>query len=349
VSAAHERMLAAVFREKREIVVEEWPVPDVGPKEVLIEVSHCGICGTDLHVVLEGMGVRNSIGGHEYSGRVVALGAEVTGWEVGAEVVGGPRVGCGTCPPCRAGRPSLCAGRGSIGMGGFQGAFADFVKVDASQLLAIPEGLGLREAALAEPLAVALHALTLAAPQPGERVLVTGAGPLGLLLIAALRARGLEDVRASEPAPLRREQAGRVGAKRLFEPEQLTMKPIPFDLASDPVDVVFECSGNPAAMETGLGQLDRMGRLVLVGTGIRRPKFDHNRILLNELIVMGAYNYDETGMSDALDLLAAGRLPIEELIEPDGVPLSGLLGALEGLESGALTRKVMIVPRETER
>ena len=348
MSAAPERMQAAVFRDKREIVVEERRVPELGPGDVLIEVSHCGICGTDLHVVLEGMGARNSIGGHEYSGRIVEVGAEVTGWEVGAAVVGGPRGGCGACPPCSAGRPSLCAGRGSIGMGGFQGAFADYVKVDASQLLAIPEGLGLREAALAEPLAVALHALTLAAPQSGERVLVTGAGPLGLLLIAALRARGIEDVRASEPAPLRRERAGRVGANQLFEPEQLTTQPLPFDLVEEPVDVVFECSGSPAAMEAGLGQLDRMGRLVLVGTGMRRPTIDHNRLLLNELLMMGAYNYDETGMSDALGLLATGRLPIEELIEPVDVPLAGLLGALEGLERGELTRKVMIVPRETE-
>jgi (R,R)-butanediol dehydrogenase/meso-butanediol dehydrogenase/diacetyl reductase len=315
----------------------------------LIEVSHCGICGTDLHVVLEGMGVRGSVGGHEYSGRIVAVGADVAGWEAGSAVVGGPRAGCGDCPPCRARRPSLCAGRRSIGMGGFQGAFADYVKVDASQLLAVPEGLGLREAALAEPLAVALHALTLAAPQPGERVLVTGAGPLGLLVIAALHARGLKDVRASEPSRLRRERAGRVGATELFEPDQLAVKPLPFDLADDPVDVVFECSGSPDAMESGLGQLDRMGRLILVGTGMRRPTFDHNRILLNELVVMGAYNYDETGMSDALRLLASGKLVVEELIEPIDVPLSGMLAALEGLERGELTRKVMIVPREVER
>jgi threonine dehydrogenase-like Zn-dependent dehydrogenase len=231
-------------------------------------------------------------------------------------------------------------------MGGFQGAFADYVKVEASQLLAVPEGLSLREAALAEPLAVALHALTLAAPQPGERVLVTGAGPLGLMVIAALRARGLEDVRASEPAPLRRERAGRVGATRLLEPEELETKPLPFDLADDPVDLVFECSGNPAAMESGLGQLARMGRLVLVGTGMRRPTLDHNRILLNELVVAGSYCYDEAGMSDALELLASGRLPVGELIEPADVPLRGLLGALEDLERGELTRKVMIVPRE---
>jgi L-iditol 2-dehydrogenase len=342
-------MQAAVYRRKRELALEERPVPEPGPGEVLIEVSHCGICGTDLHIVLEGMGMPNSIGGHEYSGRIAAVGSAVSGWAPGDLVGGGPDPGCAVCAPCAAGRPSLCTGRGSIGMGGFQGAFADYVKVSAAQLLRVPEGLGLREAALAEPLAVALHALTLARPTPGERVLVTGAGPLGLLVIAGLRAHGIEDVRVSEPAPLRRERAGKVGATRLLEPERLEAKPLPFDLVDDPVDLVLECSGNPAAMESGLGQLTRMGRLVLVGTGMRRPKLDHNRIILNELVVTGAYCYDEAGMSDALELLASGRLPTDELIEPADVPLAGLMDALEGLERGELTRKVMIVPRETGR
>ena len=347
MSGAPGEMRAAVYRGKRQLAIEPRPVPEVGEGEVLIEVSHCGICGTDLHVVLEGMGVPDSIGGHEYSGRIVAVGSGVDGWAPGDAVVGGPAAGCGSCAPCRAHRPSLCAARGAIGMGGFQGAFADYVKVAASQLLEVPAGLALREAALAEPLAVALHALTLAAPRLGERVLVTGAGPLGLLVIAALRARGIEDVRVSEPAPLRRERAGKVGATRLLEPGELAVKPLPFDLADDPVDVVLECSGSPTAMESGLGQLDRMGRLVLVGTGLRRPKLDHNRILLNELVVTGAYNYDEGGMRDALELLASGRLPVGELVEPHDVPLSGLFDALEGLERGELTRKVMIVPKET--
>jgi threonine dehydrogenase-like Zn-dependent dehydrogenase len=144
---------------------------------------------------------------------------------------------------------------------------------------------------------------------------------------------------------LRRERAGKVGAVRLLEPGALAAPRLPFDLVPDPVDVVFECSGAPAAMESGLAQLRRTGRLILVGTGIKRPRFDNNRILLNELIVTGAYCYDAGGMATALELLASGALPTEELIEPTDVPLEGLFAALEGLERGELSRKVMIVPR----
>lgn len=338
-------MRAAVYRGGRRIEVTDHPVPEVAPGDVLIEVSHCGICGTDLHLVLEGMGRPDTIGGHEYAGRVAAVGPGVAGWTPGDLVVGGPAASCGTCSHCAAGRPSLCDGRPGF-QPGFQGAFAEYKRVRASQLLRVPDGLSLRHAALAEPLAVALHALTLADARAGERVLVTGAGPLGLLVVAALRARGVRDVRVSEPAPRRREQAGRVGAARLLSPESLALPPLPYDVVDEPVDVVFECSGAREAVEAGLAQLGRRGRMVLVGTGARRPRLDANRVLLNELVLTGAYEYDAGGMEAALALLASGALPVEQLVEPDDVPLHRLLGAMEELARGERTRKVMIVPKE---
>lgn len=340
-------MRAAVYQKPRTISVERRPVPTPGPGEALIEVSHCGICGTDLHLVLEGMGRPNSIGGHEYSGRIAALGVGLEGWSVGDAVVGGPRATCGACPYCLAGRPSLCTGRG--GFGGerdprFHGAFAEYVLVRDSQLVRVPEGVSLRAAALTEPLAVALHAIARSGIQPGGRALVTGAGPLGLLIVAALRTRGIEEVAVSEPSRLRRERAGAVGATQLIEPDALDAPRMPFDLVDAPFDAVLECSGNPAAMEAGLAQLCRAGALVLVGTGMRRPRFDHNRILLNELIVTGAYNYDANGFRDALELLSRDAIPLDRLIEPRDVPLEGLLRALETLERQERGGKVLVAP-----
>jgi 2-desacetyl-2-hydroxyethyl bacteriochlorophyllide A dehydrogenase len=339
------RMRAAVYQGKRNLVVEDRPVPQLGPHDVLLEVSHCGICGTDLHMILEGMASPGAIGGHEFSGRIAALGSDVEGWRLGEAVTGGPSPACGRCAACLAGRSTLCAERTPVGGGDFQGAFAEYARVRDSQLLRVPEGLSLRAAALMEPLAVALHGLTLAAIVPEQRVLVTGAGPIGLLSVAALRARGVEDVRVSEPAPARRERAGKLGARTL-EPEQLELPPLPFTLVDDPVDAVLECSGNPAAMEAGLAQLRRAGTLVFVGTGMRRPRLDHNRILLNELVVTGAFCYDDDGCRSALDLLASGQLDTETLIESNAVGLDGMLGALEELEAGRLAAKVMVVPRE---
>jgi threonine dehydrogenase-like Zn-dependent dehydrogenase len=209
-------MPAAVLRGRGRLEVEDVPVPALGDHEVLVEVSHCGVCGSDLHMVIEGWGRKGSIGGHEWSGVIVGTGGAVTGWAVGDEIVGGPTPRCGTCEPCRAGRPSLCTERDTPGMGGeFQGAFARYVKVDERELLRVPDGLSLREAALAEPLAVALHGITLSGIQAGERALVTGAGPIGALVIAALKAMGVDDIKVSARSELRRTLAESLGASEV--------------------------------------------------------------------------------------------------------------------------------------
>ena len=334
----------AVYRNKGELAVERRPVPSPGPGEVLVEVSHCGVCGTDLHMVLEGWGRPGTVGGHEWSGRVAAVGAGAERWAVGRAVVGGELVPCGACAMCGAGRPSLCDRRAPVTGGGRDGAFARYVVTDAATLVAVDDAVPLRAAALTEPLAVALHAVTRSGARPGERVLVTGAGPIGLLAIAALRASAIDDVVASEPGPARRERARAVGAGATVTPEQLAVPSLPMDLVDEPFDAVLECSGRAEATEAGLAQLRRGGRLVLVGTGVRWPRLDTNRVLLNELVVTGAYNYDAGGFSSALALLGSGALSPDLLIEPDDVPLSGLLDAMGRLAAGELVAKVLVRP-----
>lgn len=337
-------MRAAVYKGDRRVDVEDHPVPEVGPHDVLLEVSHCGVCGSDIHFVLEGWSAPNRIHGHEYSGTVVAIGAEVTGWNIGDEVVGGPSARCGECEFCRAGRPSLCAGRGAVGEGGdWQGAFADYMRVRDDELLRLPDGLSLRHAALTEPLAVALHGLTLAGVRPGERVLVTGGGPIGALSIAVLVHRGITDIVLSEPSAVRRALGERLGA-RAITPEELRTPRSPSDVVAEPFHVALECSGHAVAMEQCLGQLGRTGRLVLVGAGVKSPRFDANRILLNELVVTGAFCYDADGFERALELLASAEFPSDVLVEPEDVGLDGLLGAIERLGAGEVPAKVLIAP-----
>ncbi len=339
-------MPAAVYRGPRRLEVEQRPVPRPGPGEVLVEISHCGVCGSDLHFVLEGWGRPGSVGGHEWAGRVVDLGAEVTSWEVGDAVVGGPRPACGHCRTCAAGRPSLCAGRDDPGAGGPDGAFAGYVQVPAGALVPVPSGLDLRTAALAEPLAVALHAITRGGVAPGARVLVCGAGPIGALVIAALRARGDVTVVVTEPGASRRQLAARLGAEEVLLPDDLDV-PAFGDVGrvvDGAFDVALECSGRAAAMEAALTQLVRGGTLVLVGAGIDPPRFDHNRILVNELVVTGAFEYDADGVADAVGLLASGVLPVDDLVEPTDVTLPDLLGAMERLATGELAGKVLVTP-----
>jgi threonine dehydrogenase-like Zn-dependent dehydrogenase len=339
-------MPAAVFMGLRDVTVEDRPTPEPGPGELLLEISHCGICGSDLHFLLEWGGRSGVIEGHEYSGTVAAVGSDVTGWSVGDRAIGGPSPRCGHCEYCLAHRPSLCVERNSVGGDGgtWQGAFALYKVVRATEALRVPEQLSLKHAALTEPLAVALHGITRGGGvRPASRWLVTGGGPIGFLSVAALKAMGVDDVVVSEPKERRRALCEKLGA-RTVDPSDLVTPGMPFDLVDEPFDVALECSGNGRAQESALAQLKRAGTLVLSGAGMARPKFDPNRILLNELVVTGAFVYDHDGFPNALGLLASGRLPNDLLVEPDDFPLDHLLDAAVGLFEGDLAAKAMVVP-----
>jgi (R,R)-butanediol dehydrogenase/meso-butanediol dehydrogenase/diacetyl reductase len=339
-------MPAAVFMGLRDVSVEERPTPRPGPGDLLLQVSHCGICGSDLHFLLEWGGRAGVIEGHEWSGTVVAVGEGVEGWAVGDRAVGGPSPRCGTCEYCRAQRPSLCAERGRVGADNdnWQGAFAGYKVTPAAQALRLPDHLSLKHAALTEPLAVALHGITQGGgARPGTRWLVTGGGPIGYLSVAALKAMGVDDVVVSEPKASRRALCEKLGA-RTVAPDALVTPQWPHDMVDEPFDVALECSGNGRAQESALAQLKRGGTLVLVGAGVARPKFDPNRILLNELVITGAFVYDHDGFPRALELLASGAMPNDLLVEPNDYPLNQLLDAAIGLHEGELAAKAMVVP-----
>lgn len=341
-------MRAAVYRSPGELTIDRIPVPEVGRRDVLVEVRHCGVCGSDLHMVLDGWGRPGSTGGHEYSGVVVEVGPEAVGWSLGDRVIGGPGTRCGTCGPCREGRPSLCVSRFTPGTGTQErnGAFARYVASQDDSLVAVPEGLDLRAAALTEPLSVAVHAVRQSRAEPQSRVLVTGAGPIGLLVIAVLRARGVDDVTVSEPATLREMRAVAVGATATLHPREMARPRMPMDLAAEPFDIAIECSGRGVAQQAALCQLGRAGTLVLVGAGMDHPSFDTNRILLNELVVTGSNEYAEGDYPKAVELLAAGAVPTGLLIEEEDIGLDDLLPTMRKMAAGELAGKVMVDPAE---
>ena len=311
----------------------------------MIEVSHCGICGTDLHLVLEKYARPGSVLGHEWAGTIAALGSDVRGWEIGQRVVAGPTPGCGECRACLRGRPSVCLRREPPDLLDFShGAFCRYKIVDGSRLLAIPDNLSTRAAALSEPTAIAIHTVNLSGVQPGDRVLVTGGGPVGLLTTAVLRARGIDDITVSEPAPERRARAAAVGASTVITPDELPRAPMGRATAGA-YTYAFECSGNARAAESAFDQLDYAGTLVFVGTGHESPRINHNRAIVLETTIIGAYNYDADGFGPALELLASGKLPLDLLIEPVDVVLTDLRSTLDRLAAGELPGKVMVVPR----
>jgi 2-desacetyl-2-hydroxyethyl bacteriochlorophyllide A dehydrogenase len=342
-----ELMEASVYVGDGALEVQDVPVPEPGPGDVLIEIAQCGICGTDLHFVLERIARPGTVLGHEWAGTIVAAGDAVTGWHVGQRVVCGPEPGCGECRACRAGRPSVCLRRPPTDHLSFRGAFARYVVAPAEQLVVVPDQLPSRAAALTEPTAVALHAVTLSQVTPADRVLVTGAGPVGLLVTAVLHAQGVHDITVSEPAPARRERALKVGAARAVTPDSLPTPsmgaPVP-----EPYTVVFECSGNAAAGESAIEQLDFAGVCVLVGTGHDYPRLNHNRVIVLENTIIGSYNYDPGGFAPALELLASGKMPLDELVEPVDVFLDELLPVMRRCAAGEVPGKVMVRPRRAQ-
>ncbi len=347
-------MSSAVYTGRGEVSLEQRPVPRPGAGQVLVEVGHCGICGSDIHMILEGWGKPGTVEGHEWSGVIAAVGPEVDGWRVGDAVVGGPSPRCGRCRRCLESRPSQCENRGRSMSEGFadDGAFADYILCDARSLLALPDGLSPRAAALAEPLAVALHGITRAEIIEGDSVMVFGAGPIGALSIAALVAQGIGPITVVEPGASRQQLARDLGADVVLDPTELEVFPKwePDRIADRAVHIVLECSGKKAAMEAGFSQLRRGGRMVMVGAGIEPPTFDGNRMLLNELTVCGSFVYDAGGFERALELLASDGFPVDALIAPDDVPLDRLVDAMVDLASGRIAAKAMVVPgRPTSR
>lgn len=237
----------------------------------------------------------------------------------------------------------MCLQRASADFGGYRGAFCRYKTAAADNLVRVPDALATRPAALAEPTAITLHALRLADVRPGDRVLVTGAGPVGLLIIAVLRAQGIDDITVSEPSAVRRQQALDVGAARVVAPDSLEPPPMTLPVAA-PFAVAFECSGHASAAEAALGQLDYAGTLVIVGTGFEPPRFNQNRLIIFELEVIGAYNYNDEGFGPAVELLGSGTLPLQALMEPEDIPLSGVMDAMERLARGEIPSKVMVQP-----
>jgi threonine dehydrogenase-like Zn-dependent dehydrogenase len=224
-----------------------------------------------------------------------------------------------------------------------RGAFCRYKTVAVDNLLLIPDSLSIRAAALAEPTAIALHAVRAGDVGPDDRVLVTGGGPVGLLIVAVLRTQGVTDITVSEPSLIRREQARAVGAARTVTPDALVDPPMGATV-TEPYAVAFECSGQASAAERALNQLDYAGSLVIVGTGFEPPRVNQNRMIIFELEIVGAYNYNAEGFGPAVALLDSGLLPLEFLIEPDDIPLDGVMSAMERLSRGEIPRKVLVRP-----
>jgi (R,R)-butanediol dehydrogenase/meso-butanediol dehydrogenase/diacetyl reductase len=331
------------------------PRPSAG--SVVVEVAHCGICGTDLHEYLHGpvmirpgphplSGHRPPMTlGHELSGVVVAVADDVTEVGIGARVAVDPCLRCGRCRWCRVGEYHICPRGGSLGLAS-PGGLARRVEVPAVQLNPVPDGVSLEQAALAEPLAVGLHAATRAGIRPGDHVLVLGGGPIGVACLIGARMAGAAAVYVSEPRPGRAGQALGFGATEVFDPTRHDVRREVFRRTGRTgPDVVMEATGRAPLVDLAVRTVRRGGHVVIVGIGLDAVSLDPRQLVLYERRVSGSLGYHHD-IPRVLDLMAAGRLDPAGLIT-DRRPLSAAIGAFEDLRrDDGRHLKIMISPED---
>jgi (R,R)-butanediol dehydrogenase / meso-butanediol dehydrogenase / diacetyl reductase len=319
-------MLAVRWHGRGDVRVEEVPPPaPPGPGEVQLRVRWCGICGTDLEEWLSGpvfipaaaphpvTGARAQLVlGHEFTGVVVAAGAGVTGPRPGQRVAVDTIVSCGTCYWCQRGEVTRCPALGALGLHG-DGGLAELCNAPARICLPVPDTVADDEAALAEPLAVAVRALRRGGLRAGERVAVVGAGAVGLLVVQAAVAFGADGVDVVEPLPERRALAIRLGAGRAVPPEEA---------GALEADVAVECAGTASAINTALRALRSGGRAVLLGIAAESALIAPMDLIRGEKSLIGSLSHVwDQDFREALRLLGRGTVQAAPLIT-DRIPLS---------------------------
>lgn len=316
-------MLAAVLHGIQDLRVDKRPIPDLEPGKALVRVRRGGICGTDVHYYEEGRFGSFAVTapfilGHEITGEVVAVAEGVTQPTEGQRVVVNPAWQCGQCDYCRSGRGNLCRRVRILGSASTKpptnGAFSEYLLIEAEQCFPIPADLDDGLAAMMEPLAVALHALRRAGSVAGKRVLVTGGGPIGLLTVITARAYGATTIALSDPVLERRRMAISVGADSAFDPTDAASNDQMTALTGDGFDLLFEASGAPPALQQAFALVRRGGTIVQIGV-FSAPEIalPINQLMVRELQFIGSFRYGNV-WEEAIRLVASGRVDLQPLI-----------------------------------
>ena len=336
-------MKAAVFYEKEKIVVEEVPVQEPGDYEVRIRVKAAGVCGTDMHIFAGAQGATQCeppvILGHEFSGIVEKTGAKVTKVKVGDHVTVDPNISCGSCYQCRKGAPHYCENMVATGVN-FNGGVAEYCTVLEKQVFILPEDMPFEAGAMCEPLACCLHGIDLAEIQPGDGVVIIGAGTIGLIMLQLAKLTGAARVAVLEPMEERQKMALEIGADLAID-----------SIHSDPreeldkadfgsVDVVIECVGRKDSMAMAIDIAGKGGTAVLFGVADPDCEipFSPYKAFQKELTVRSSFVNPMT-QGRAVRLLSGGRLNILPLIS-DRISIDNIEEAFTKRHAG----KVVIIP-----
>jgi L-iditol 2-dehydrogenase len=308
-------MTEAVLEAPHKVTIREAPAPEPGAGEALLAPERVGICGSDMHAWhgLHPFITPPVVPGHEFSATVCSA-PDGSGLSHGDRVTVEPNLICGVCRNCRAGRYNICDTLKVIGCQ-TPGAMADFLTVPVDKIIPLPEAMGLEEACLIEPLAVGIHALKRARFQPGESVLILGAGTIGLMCLQAAKAMGAGVKMITDLQDWRLERAQTLGAGATFRADDPDLRAAVRRVAGpDGADIILECVGYPAAMRAAVEASRKGGRIVVVG--VHGEPVDLNVGLIQdwELDVYGSLMYTREDFEQALDLISRGRVETQSFI-----------------------------------
>lgn len=311
-------MQAALVTGKAQLELLEVPEPRVEAGKAVVAIAYCGVCGTDVHAYQSGRPYNPAICGHEWTGTVIATGDGVTNVREGDRVVGGVSPACGRCPQCRAGNATACAnGMVSItgGPGGRpHGGFAPRIAAMADQLTPVPAALTDIEAALVEPLTVALHAVRRTRIRLGDTVVVIGAGPIGLLTLQCAKAAGAGRVIVIEPHPGRGALALKLGADHVLNPRSDDVAgAILAETGSIGPEVVFECAGISPTINQAVELVRRGGNVTMVGLSEDDAVISPRTWLSKEITFVTSMAYLHEEFAIAMGLIAAKRVDVAAL------------------------------------
>lgn len=316
------------------------PVP--GPGQVVARIRACGICGSDLHIA-KAFGQPGTIMGHEIAGIIEDVGAGVDDrWAPGTPVTARPFSSCGQCHFCHTGRPDHCRQFHLLGATR-PGGFAEQILLSADELYALPVSLTGPEQALVEPLAVARHVLRRTGLGAGERLVVLGAGPIGLAVTVWARTLGAGTVVVSDPVATRRSLATVLGADAAVDPTTDDLAGTCRSVLGGAPPIVIECSGKPGLIDEAMRLAAVEGRVGIVGACMSPDTVFPFTGLQKELDIRFAVYYDRQDFIDTLRALDDGTLVVDGLVT-DVVDLDALPDAFANLLTGADTGKVVVVP-----
>jgi (R,R)-butanediol dehydrogenase/meso-butanediol dehydrogenase/diacetyl reductase len=339
-------MQGAVFHGiGKPLTIEALPDPKPGPGELVLAVKCCGICGSDLHASSLPPGLPpGTVMGHEFAGEVVEVGADLKSkWRVGDRACALPCLGCGKCRACLDGDIVACPSLRTVGLGQIPGAYSQYVLTGANESLLLPAGVSFREGALVEPLAVGLHAVNQARLTPGERVMVIGAGPIGLAVTAWARFFGARAVVVNEKAPGRIALAERFGATAVADVSKEDPVTVFQRETGGPPDVIFECVGAPGLVQQCIGMARSRGRVVVVGVCMQPDMIFPAMAVIKEVELRFVVAYHRRDFELAIEMLDRGRIAGHDMIT-DVVDLAAFPSAFEALKTPTSQCKVILEP-----